>query len=174
MSKKERYRFFWGGEFSNFHTSYFTDAEGATYSCTEQYYMAKKALFFEDQYHYEKIMNEKCPRTQKKYGRKVVNFDEKKWYGEFADENPAKKYMYEGNYLKYTQNKKLKNMLINTAINGDLVEASPYDKLWGMGMRADEFGATCKRFWRGKNWLGEILTKIRDEIIEEEEKNFLF
>jgi len=173
MGKKEKYTFFWGGPFSNFHPAYFMDAAGNTYNCTEQYYMSKKALFFGDQHHYEKIMSESSPKKQKNYGRKVDGFDDKKWYGEFADDNPAKKHMFDGNYLKYTQNDKLKKMLLDT-LGTELVEASPYDKIWGIGKRASDWGSDEKRFWRGKNWLGEVLTSVRDKIIEEEEKKYLF
>ena len=172
-SNETKYTFFWGGPFSNFYTTYFTDAEGISYSCTEQYYMAHKSLFFEDSFHYQKIMSEKNPIKQKRYGRKILNFDEKKWYGVFADENPAKKSMYEGNYLKYTQSEKLKKLLLGTE-GTELVEASPYDTLWGIGMRADSFGASIESFWKGKNWLGEILTQIREKILEDEKKGLLF
>lgn len=172
-NKEEKYTYFWGGPFSNFHSVFFTDAEGITYSCTEQYYMAKKAIFFNDTYRYKEIMKESDPKKQKKHGRSILNFEESAWYGAFADENPAKQYMYEANYYKYTQNDKLKKMLVATA-GTELVEASPYDKIWGIGQRADEFGASHKRFWRGKNWLGEVLTKVRDAIIAEDSKKFLF
>ena len=173
MSAKENYTYFWGGPFSNFHTVFFTDVEGISYSCTEQYYVAKKALFFNDTFRYTQIMRESDPKKQKKHGRGVVNFNEATWYGELSEENPAKKYMFEANYYKYTQNDKLKKLLLGT-VGTELVEASPYDKIWGIGQRADEFGASHKRFWRGKNWLGEVLTKVRDTIIEEENKKFLF
>ncbi len=171
MQDKEKFTFFLGGPFSNFYPAFFTDKEGITYSCSEQFYMAKKALFFKDNYYFDKIINEKNPKLQKKYGRSVRNFDESVWYGYTSDENPAKKYMSEGNFLKYSQNEKLRELLLKTE-GTTLVEASPYDSIWGIGMRSDQFGATIRRFWKGKNWMGEILTEIRDTFIKE--NNFLF
>jgi len=171
MRTEEKFTFFYGGPFSNFHPVYFTDVGGISYSCTEQYYMAKKAKFFKDNYHYEMIMNENNPKQQKKYGRKVNNFSRTLWYGAFADDNPAKKIMYKGNFLKYTQNEKLRKMLLDTE-GTELVEASPRDDLWGIGLEADNFQASRKRFWRGKNWLGEILTQIREDIIRRDNRLF--
>jgi len=130
--------------------------------------MSKKALFFNDTHNYSMIIKEKNPKKQKKYGRKVEGFDESIWYGENC---PAKKFMREGCYYKFTQNLKLKEILLATE-GTTLVEASPYDLTWGIGAKADSLGASNRRFWAGKNWLGDILTDIRKEIIKSE--NMLF
>lgn len=169
MKYEEKFTFFWGGPFSNFYTSYFTDNQGITYSCSEQFFMSKKASFFGDDYHYKKIMESNNPKEHKKLGRSVKNFDAELWYG---GDNPAKKFMYEANYYKYTQNEKLKKILLDTR-GTTLVEASPYDKIWGIGMRYCIM-ANYRKYWEGKNWLGEVLTKVRDFIIMEEERFKLF
>lgn len=160
----KNYTFFWGGVFSNFHPCSFTDSNGITYKSTEQFYMAHKALHFKDKFHYECIMKENNPKIIKKYGRLVLNFEERSWYGVGGDENPAKKYMYEGNYLKYTQNKKLQDHLLATE-GTLLVEASPYDKIWGIGLSEDDLRSKVPKYWNGKNWLGEVLSQVRDDII---------
>lgn len=169
---KEKYTFFWGGPFSNFITSYFVDKEGLSYNCVEQYYASRKALFFGDKARFEQIMSIKDPKKQKRHGRLVTNFDSNKWYG--GESNcPAKKFMYDGNLLKYSQNEKLKKMLVETK-GTILVEASPYDNIWGIGMPKC-YLAENKKFWKGKNWLGEILTQVREDIIKQEEpKGLLF
>lgn len=171
MTTSEKFTFFYGGPFSNFYPVYFMDSDGVTYSCTEQYYMAKKALFFKDSFNYEKIMAETNPKQQKFFGRKVANFDKAKWYGLGTAENPAKKIMFDGNYLKYSQNEALKKILLKTE-GTTLVEASPFDTVWGIGMDANNYFSKYRRYWKGKNWLGEVLTQVRDKLIAE--KNFLF
>ncbi|MDB4330508.1 NADAR family protein, partial [bacterium] len=140
-------------------------------------YMAEKALFFDDQFRYKKIMEETNPKAMKNHGRAVKGYSDEAWYGPNSvnstiEENPAKKAMYDGNYLKYTQNEKLLNLLIDTR-GTTLVEASPFDKRWGIGMKYC-LAAHHSKFWKGKNWLGEVLTKLRDDLIKEREKNFLF
>jgi len=170
--KEEKFTFFWGGPFSNFYTAYFVDAKGISYSCSEQYYMAMKALFFEDAFRYKMIMGENNPKKIKKHGRLIEKYSDKVWYGEDNEVNPAKKHMYEANMLKYTQNEKLLKMLKNTE-KTTFVEASPYDERWGIGMRYCAV-AEHRRFWNGKNWLGEVLTQVRNDILTKEAKSFLF
>jgi len=171
---KEKYTFFWGGPLSNFYTCYFTDSDGVAYSCVEQFYASKKAIFFKDSHTYQSILSTKDPKKQKSLGRKVTNFNAAEWYGEGSDFNPAKDFMYQGCYLKFSQNEKFKKFLLETK-GTFLVEASPYDKIWGIGM-AECWLATYRKFWKGKNWLGDILTKVREDILkkEEENKGFLF
>jgi ribA/ribD-fused uncharacterized protein len=64
---------------------------------------------------------------------------------------------------KFTQDKRLKEILLETG-NKTLVEASPYDKIWGIGLAADDKRAKSRSTWQGKNWLGEVLTKVRNDI----------
>jgi ribA/ribD-fused uncharacterized protein len=167
----EKFTFFSkGSPFSNFFTAYFKDKDGVEYSCTEQFYMAKKALFFKDEETYKLIMEERRPHKQKRLGRKVKDFSEDAWYG---DGNPAKKFMFEGNYYKYSQNNYLLEYLFKTK-DTFLVEASYWDDRWGIGM--EECPAANNRVnWKGKNWLGEVLTEVREILLKEEEsKNYLF
>jgi len=152
----EEFEFFWAGPFSQWYPSIFIIDE-IKYNCAEQYMMAEKAKLFEDVNIFEKIMEAISPKEQKKLGRQVRNFDLDKWILH------AKEIVYKGNLAKFTQNENLKEILIST---GDklLVEASPYDKVWGIGLAADDKRAKIRDTWLGKNWLGEILTQVRNDI----------
>ncbi len=72
------------------------------------------------------ILTETDPYKIKKYGRKVKNFDNKIWDKVKYD------IMYQANILKYSQNEDLLKLLLSTEGN-KLVEASPYDSIWGIG-----------------------------------------
>jgi ribA/ribD-fused uncharacterized protein len=159
MAFKERFIFFWDGPFSNW---YYCDFEvnGIRYNCSEQYMMAEKARFFGDKGALALIMSSDTPREQKAIGRTVQNFDEKKW------NEVAKRVVYKGCHAKFTQNEKLKEQLLNT-YDAEFVEASPTDCIWGVGLRQSDPKILDRKNWRGKNWLGEVLTNLRDNIREE-------
>lgn len=161
MEKSNEYYFFYKTRhpFSNWHPCLFEDEQGNQYNCSEQYMMAQKALLFGDQENFENIMNSSDPRIQKEFGRAVKGFDSKIW------EENAKRIVYEGCKLKFEQNPKLLNDLLNT--NGKkLVEASPTDRVWGIGLAEDDPRIHDPKNWRGTNWLGEVLTKLRDDILD--------
>ena len=69
--------------------------------------------------------------------------------------------------FQFSQDKKLYKMIIDTHPK-TLVEASPMDRIWGIGLAADDFRARNRKKWRGKNLLGQALTEVRDELIQEE------
>lgn len=93
--------------------------------------MYRKAILFNDQEIADKVLLEPVPSKQKALGRKVKGFDNKTWNG------VREKIVEEGNWWKFTRPKEgdLRKMLLET---GDrlLVEASPYDKIWGVGYGA--------------------------------------
>ena len=68
-----------------------------------------------------------------------------------------------GNYEKFTQNLDLMNYLVKTD-DAVLIEASPYDTVWGIGMRNTDPDFHDFRKWRGENLLGFSLMHVRDEI----------
>jgi len=154
---KEQFTFFWNGPFSQWYKCAIL-IDDVLYNCCEQFMMSQKALQFNDKDSHRKIMSSDDPSYHKIYGRKVKNFDVDMW------NECAKDIVYKGNYAKFTQNPKLKKILLAT-IGTTLVEASPYDKIWGIGLSKDDPKAKDRNTWQGTNWLGEILTKVRDDII---------
>lgn len=155
---------FWGarekyGAFSNFYPCIFTDKDGVKYNCSEQYFMVQKLKAFdpENQTLFVKLINEKNPKQIKQYGRQIRNYDDKKWnalrYGS----------MLEGITLKFTQNPKLSDLLLSTGTNL-IAEASPYDRIWGIGMNASVAKNIPVPQWRGQNLLGKALMELRGKL----------
>lgn len=161
MSKesKEKFTFFWrtASPFSQWHPAHFT-VNGMNYSSAEQYMMHQKALLFGDQAIAEKIMQAKSPSVQKRLGRQVSGFDQAVW------EEHCRRIVYEGNYAKFTQDEQLLKALLDTK-GTTLVEASPDDRIWGVGLAEEDPRIRNRSTWRGSNWLGEILTRLREELI---------
>jgi ribA/ribD-fused uncharacterized protein len=127
------------------------------YCCMEQYMMSKKALLFGDTETNEKIMEAKEQNLIKQLGRKVRGFDEETW-------NRFKvPIVLNGNYYKFSQLDNLRRYLLSTG-DSILVEASPYDTIWGIGMQVEEALTSGIDQWRGTNLLGFALMEVRDEI----------
>lgn len=158
MKKYTKHTFFYKtrNPFSNWHPAKFT-VDGIEYNCSEQYMMAEKARTFGDEKIREMILASPEPRDQKALGRKVSNFDSEKW------SEVAKEVVYTGCYHKFTQNPKLMAKLMETE-GTLLVEASPYDTVWGIGLREDDPRRLDSKKWRGTNWLGEVLTRLREDL----------
>ena len=76
------------------------------------------------------------------------------------------KHSTEGNYYKFTQNKNLKNKLLSTK-GTILVEASPFDRVWGIGLDKSNPLVLNRESWRGSNWLGEVLTQLREDLLND-------
>lgn len=152
-----KYVYFWSekepeyGCFSQWYRSDFEE-DGVRFNCSEQYMMAKKALLFGDQKIYEKIMKTTSPKQMKFLGRKVQNFDPVIWEKERYD------IVLCGNMLKFGYNTNILDILRNTS-ESIIAEASPYDKIWGIGLRKRK-GLT-KKNWQGLNLLGEVLMEVR-------------
>lgn len=152
----EKFTFFWRGPFSQWHPSPF-QVKDVTYNCAEQYMMAQKALMFGDFITRNTILSAVDPSDQKRYGRQVANFDQNAW------DTEARKIVFEGNHAKFTQNEDLKQLLLATE-GTTLVEASPKDRIWGIGLAKDDPRVQSRDTWLGTNWLGETLTKVREMI----------
>ena len=151
--EKDSFIFFWGGPFSQWYKSDF-EIGGVKYNCCEQYMMAQKAVLFGDDEAYKKVMATRDPSKQKAVGRTVRNFDAAKW------NLVCRKVVYEGNLAKFSD-PTLKQILLSTG-DKEIVEASPYDTIWGIGLGEGDPACLDKSKWRGTNWLGIAIMEVRD------------
>jgi ribA/ribD-fused uncharacterized protein len=119
--------------------------------------MAGKARLFGDTDTESKILSAINPSDQKRYGRQVKGFDKDRW------DAVAKDVMYEALFAKFTQDDYLKEQLLSTG-DRTIVEASPEDCIWGIGLHWKDRLCDDPKNWRGTNWLGESLTKVRNDI----------
>lgn len=147
---------------SQWFPSVFKDKNGDVYKNAEQFMMYQKAVLFKDFDVAEQIMQTIKPNEMKALGRKVKNFNQEIWAKE------CKKIVLIGNFYKFSQNEKLKKYLLSTK-NEILVEASPFDEIWGIKLsQEDAFYVSCKD-WKGTNYLGFILMTVRDILNEKQD-----
>lgn len=144
--------------------------DGVTYNTCEQYMMAEKARLFGDATTLRKILTETSPRRQKELGREVTPFDKGKWeemkpWKDGKMKPHAWQVVWKGNYAKFKQNPELLEKLLATT--GELVECNPRDSIWGIALAEGDPKTLDKKTWRGSNWLGEILTDIRECLRQE-------
>ncbi|XWV24509.1 hypothetical protein QJ856_gp0067 [Tupanvirus deep ocean] len=126
------------------------------YQNAEQYMMAHKALLFGDSFYFDKIMETNNPFMIKKYGRQICDFNPDIWDKHKFD------IVTEGNRLKFGQNPALMKRLLETG-NKTIVEAAHYDKVWGIGLKAEDAIKIPEAQWPGQNLLGKALMVVRDE-----------
>jgi ribA/ribD-fused uncharacterized protein len=165
--KPVKYLLFWGHQksrdgsvtkscFSQWWESEFID-EGINYKTAEHFMMAEKAKLFDNVEVYQKIIECKSPAAAKKLGRQVKGFSQEIW----------RKHRFEivkkANHLKFSQNPELKDFLLKTK-KRVLVEASPVDKIWGIGLASDHNDAQNPKKWKGENLLGFALMEVRDQL----------
>lgn len=155
MRRQNGFVLFWGGPFSQWYPQEI-EIDGVKYNCCEQYMMAEKARMFGDTEILEYIMKAKDPRDQKKGGRLVKNFNPQMW------DLLSRDVVFRANLAKFSD-PELKKILLGTA-NEEIVEASPYDKIWGIGLGENDPRALDKSQWQGTNWLGEVLMKVRETL----------
>ena len=159
MKVTNNHVFFWDGIFSNWYPCEFdAEIQGKIYHFhnTEQYFMFMKAITFNDMKSADEILKKgKSPRTAKMLGRLVKNFDNDIW-----DE---KKYsiMLDANHLKFSSSRELMNELLKDEYKGKgFVEASPFDKIWGIGI-SEKYASDDESSWKGENLLGKVLDDVR-------------
>jgi ribA/ribD-fused uncharacterized protein len=153
--------YFWGGIFSQWYISTFRDPSYVFhFSSAEQAMMYAKASTFNDTDAMHAILKERDPREQKAIGRTIKGYDDKIWNEVRFDA------VVRNNYFKFSQNPELKNYLILTD-GFELVEASPYDKIWGVGLAENDPKVYDRDNWDGENLLGKAIMEARDQIIAE-------
>jgi hypothetical protein len=166
MRITEKYTFFYGTNdiYSNFHPAPFVDDVlelgliKQSFPDSEHYFMLCKALYFHDIRTAKRIITAETPAIAKALGRVVTNFNKEVW------DAASREWMELACYLKFSQNPELLKQLLSTK-GTILVEASPTDTLWGVGMNYYDDRILDPANWRGKNWLGEVLTALRDRYL---------
>ncbi len=117
--------------------------------------MASKARLFGDVSIAEQVLDASGPKEAKALGRKVSGFNNSIW-----EENRSQ-IVVKGNYHKFMSNQELADFLLATS-GKVLVEASPVDRVWGIGLPAHDSNASNPLRWRGDNLLGFALMEVRD------------
>ncbi len=135
------------------------EIDGIVYPTAEHYMMAEKARLFDDQDMLTNILESKTPKEAKAFGRKVQNFDEKVWQKHCSD------IVVKANQAKFRANPDFADWLVATAPK-IIVEASMWDRIWGIGMVASAPGARDPQKWKGLNLLGFALMEVRDLLTE--------
>ncbi|MDI6104415.1 NADAR family protein [Actinoplanes sp. NEAU-A12] len=165
--KRPKFLFFWGhqeergggigaGCLSQWFPSRFT-VDGVTFATAEHYMMWRKAVLFDDAAMAERILAAGHPHQAKMLGGRVARFDQKVWNDHRVPIVVA------GNTAKFAQDPALRDYLTATG-ERVLVEASPLDRIWGIGLSRDDERAADPFRWRGLNLLGFALMRVRDEL----------
>ena len=147
---------FWGGWPSQWHKARFV-VDGAEFNCCEQYMMAEKAAVFGDAEAHGRILAASNPKQQKAIGRQVRGFDEDVW------NSVCRGIVYTGNLARFEQNAEMRAELLATG-DKTIVEASPTDRIWGIGLAQDDDRALDPAQWQGTNWLGVALMQVRQTL----------
>lgn len=149
--------YFWGDPtFSNWGEAEFTYKRG-NFANSEQAFMFEKAMLFEDYEIAAEILRNDNPSYVKKLGRKVHKFDANIW------SSHRYQIMLNVCLAKFEQNEDLLKILLST---GDkiIVEASPFDRIWGVGLAWNDDKILDKKNWQGLNLLGEVLMDVRKQL----------
>lgn len=152
----EQFVLFWGGWPSQWAKSNFV-VDRIPYNCCEQFMMAEKARVFGDFQAESAILAAPNPRKQKALGRQVRGFDAGVWNA------VCRGIVYRANLAKFEQSGELYELLMATG-ERQIVEASPEDAIWGIGLAQDDPRAHDPSRWQGTNWLGVALMQVRDEL----------
>ncbi|MBG0568699.1 NADAR family protein [Actinoplanes aureus] len=168
-----KFLFFWGhqperdgsigaGCLSQWWPAPFT-ADGIVFATAEHYMMWRKGTLFGDDAMAERVLAAPHPHAAKAFGGRVAGFDQQTW-----DEHRFA-IVVAGNLAKFGQHADLRAFLLGTE-RRVLVEASPVDRIWGIGLTRDDPAASDPARWRGLNLLGFALMQVRDVLHEEPER----
>jgi ribA/ribD-fused uncharacterized protein len=156
----EAFTFFWKSRLSQWQHAPFVIG-GIRFTHAEQFMMYAKALLFGDRDAANRILKAATPREQQAIGRTVQGFDEAVWI-RFREG-----IVYDANYARFSQNPEQRELLFATG-GTTLVEASPHDLVWGIGLAAEDPRASDRSQWRGLNLLGQALTRVREALLWEQ------
>jgi ribA/ribD-fused uncharacterized protein len=165
QGQRVKFLFFWGhqperdgsagrGCLSQWWPAPFT-VDGVEFATAEHYMMWRKATLFDDLDSAGEVLRAPHPHRAKELGRGVRGFDQRRW------EQHRDEIVLTGCLAKFGQHAELRRFLLGT---GDrvLVEASPVDSVWGIGLAADDPRCEDPEQWQGLNLLGFALAKARD------------
>jgi len=158
MKTTDTHVYFWNGIYSNWDNCHFTDPKSCIrFQNSEQAFMWYKAAFFDDEETKKLIEYTPNPKQVKQLGRQVKKYNDETW-NTIRFEN-----MVYVNELKFSQNPHYGKALLNTE-NRIIVEASPYDKIWGVGLLEDDPLILDEKNWKGLNLLGKALMDVRSKM----------
>jgi ribA/ribD-fused uncharacterized protein len=167
----KRFTFFWRpgkedtGWLSNWSPHGFRDDSDQLFATAEHYIMYRKAVLMKDDIMALEIPKANSARKAKAMGRKVSNWDESLW------EKHREGIVYDALRQKVEQNLDVKQWLIDTG-DSVIAEASPSDKVWGIGLKSSNRYACVPEKWPGENLLGKMWMKVRNELSKgKKEKN---
>jgi len=159
MKVTDTHVYFYTNQFSNFHKCSF-EFQGHTFGNSEQAFMWWKAMTFEDYDIAQKILDTPDdPMGVKHLGRMVKGYDDKIW------SYVREKVMLDVNLAKFSQNEYLKELLFDTD-SRFIVEASPSDQIWGVGLGEKDPAILDESKWRGSNLLGHVLMAVRTSLTQ--------
>ena len=164
-TENDEFVLFWNGPYSNWYPSRFymtTEYGKRLFNCGEQAMMFHKAMLFKDTDIAMQIMKSDSPKEQKALGRKVKNFNAQKW------DNACLEIVTRIQIAKFSSTTEMTQLILNTG-DKTIVEASPVDNIWGIGLSEDDPRATDPEQWKGKNYLGICLMRAREIIRERQE-----
>lgn len=157
--------YFWNTIYSQWymskHKDYLFEENGKGFITAEHYMMYHKALTFNDIEIANKILNTVHPGAVKKLGRMVKDYDDKIWSQRRFD------IVVQGNLLKFSQNEDLFKDLEKHK-DKIFVEASPDDKIWGIGLHYEDDRVLDENLWQGQNLLGKAINKVINILIKKE------
>jgi ribA/ribD-fused uncharacterized protein len=153
----------YAADFAEYETYGFT-GHYRHFATAEQYMMYRKASLFYDLESANYFLHTESPREVQLLGREVKNYDDEVW------QNVSFNVVVTGNMMKFKRHDELREYLLST---GDkvLVEASPIDSIWGIGLHRDDERVSNPKEWLGENKLGFALMEVRAVLKEEEKEN---
>lgn len=168
QGRQFKYLYFWGHTpkqnnyvdkscFSQWFPSPFKQ-DDIEYLTAEHYMMAQKAQLFNDDEIFHQILKVTHPNEAKQLGRKVQHYDEQLW------QEKRFEIVVQANLAKFSQHPELRDFLLTTH-DRILVEASPVDRVWGIGMAQDHEHIQAPNQWQGLNLLGFALMQVRSQFL---------
>lgn len=168
MRITDKYYFFWNTIYSQWYmhpeklylfTEINENGEKINFITAEHYMMYHKSLTFNDMDSAKLILKTVHPGAVKKIGREIKNYNDDIWSAKRFD------IVVNGNLLKFSQNRNLLRDLYQYK-HLEFVEASPYDKIWGIGLHFDDDRVLDKSLWQGMNLLGQAINKVASMLLK--------